>query len=350
MRKIYISAGGTGGHIHAALSVGEKMSEDYEVHYYTGQRYLDYQLFKDRHNVTHIKARPLRVKNPLRLLINLLMNAISFVSILFHYIKNKPLCVIGAGGYVCGPTLFAAYLVKIPVFLIEQNSVIGLTNKLLSKIATNIFLNFENTKGLDLKYKKKCIVSGNPIRQTITFSSVYPDKKEISILVFGGSLGAVQVNQSIEKLLEFKFKRPIKILHQVGKNNLTEHSAQIGNIRYDQVEYIDDMNLAYDNAHIIVARSGASTISELEVIRKPSILIPYPAAVDNHQKYNADNLKDKDWFYVSIIDHTQKIDDITKDIFNEIEKIIEEDLFSRSNEIKKDAVAIIVKRINECLE
>lgn len=316
METVYLVAGGTGGHINAALSVGEEFKNDFKVRYISGLRHLDKKLFAGE-QVEHIQSQPLRTKNPIKLVINLFKNFYSFIKIIFLFLFDRPLAVIGAGGYVCGPTLMAAKILFIPIFIIEQNAVMGLTNKLLSKVSNLIFLNFNKTKGVAPSSKIKVV--GNPIRKQIEFS---PLKLEgsLNLLVFGGSLGASQINQVVFRLLEMDFPFPIKILHQVGKDALTKHQGE-GNVEYQQLEYIDDMQSAYRNSHIVLSRSGASTVSELRVVKRPTIIIPFPHATDNHQYFNALNLKEESLFPVEILDFKKDHELLSKEVFDTIKKL-----------------------------
>lgn len=155
MKYAVLVAGGTGGHINAALAVGEALeAEGFDIRYLTGKRHLDYQLFKNK-PVKHLNSRPLRTNNPFTLLKNILLNILSFISIFSLYLKKRPDFVVGAGGYVCGPTLLAGYLLFIPVFIIEQNAVMGLTNRLLGWFSRRIFVHFSRTLGLPPKLKIK---------------------------------------------------------------------------------------------------------------------------------------------------------------------------------------------------
>lgn len=346
---IYLVAGGTGGHINAALSVGELLSNSYEIQYVSGTRYLDYKLFKDK-NVLHIDSKPIRTKNPFLLLKNITLNFIVFFHFLFKLINKRPKFLMGAGGYVCGPTLLAGYLLRIPVFIIEQNAVMGVTNKILAKIAKKIFVNFKDTKGLE--NNKRVCVSGNPIRSTIQFNKQVLDEDNINILVFGGSLGATQINEAVYELLKNKFSKKIQIKHQVGKNNINS-SPELTNFKnYEQLEYIEDMNAAYYWSNVIISRAGASSVSELRKIGKPSLLIPYPAATDNHQFYNAINLKKEAPFYVEVIDHTLKKKELAYTLKAHLEVLMNgpEKLVAKKIEDEKNATLIIKEEIEKCLE
>lgn len=319
MKKIYIAAGGTGGHINAALSMGEEFEDSYKVTYLTGKRYLDYQLFKDYHSI-HLNSKALRSSSTLATVKSLALNFMVFLKVFLLCLFQRPAFVMGAGGYICGPCLLSAKLLGIKVFIIEQNAVVGMTNKLLAKISDLIFTNFETTKGLESIDKDKVKNLGNPIRKSIQH---YPNSiNEIpNILIFGGSLGAFQINKAMQIILDKKILKDVNILHQTGKGSTLEYEELDKDFTYEQAEFIYDMNEAYKWANIIVARAGASTVSELRIIRKPSILIPFPGATDDHQYYNAQNLKEERIFPCEILDHHLQEDELVEEIVRAVDEM-----------------------------
>ncbi len=300
MKYAVLVAGGTGGHINAALAVGEALKDNgYEILYLTGKRPLDYKLFKDQ-NVRHLASKPLRTNNPITLVRNIFENMISFFSIFFMYLSKRPSFIVGAGGYVCGPTLLAGFLQFIPVFIIEQNAVMGLTNRILGWISRLIFVHFSKTKGLSAALKKKVKVVGNPTRKSIM--PVAPKKydSELKVLVFGGSLGASQINDVIFEMLKQSPVSKLAIHHQLGSGQKAPEIKTT--VNYTPLEYIDNMQAEYEWCDVIIARSGASTVSELAIIKKPVLIFPYPKATDNHQLFNAQIFKEESDFTVEILD------------------------------------------------
>ncbi len=300
MSYVVLVAGGTGGHINAAIAVGEALvSEGREVHYITGRRSLDYQLFKG-YKVSHLNSRPLRTTNPIQLFQNIVMNLLSFFSVLVKFIKYRPKVVLGAGGYVCGPTLLAGFLLRIPVFIIEQNAVMGLTNKILGWISTSIFVHFSKTLGLSKRLLKKVRVVGNPTRKSIRPVQPKSFDGELKVLVFGGSLGALQINKVIWDILKEPSVEKLIIHHQLGGDVSSPEISTT--VHYVPMNYIDNMQKEYEWCDVIISRAGASTVSELAIIKKPVLIFPYPAATDNHQVYNARIFQEESDFTVEILD------------------------------------------------
>ena len=318
MVKVMICAGGTGGHINGALAIGEqfkKIGDD--VLYVSGKRYLDFQLFKNQKRVIHLNAKALRGKNALITLSHLLWNTLVFMQSLQLILREKPKYVVGCGGYICGPTLFAAKLAGVKIAIIEQNAIAGMTNRLLSKISDKIFTCFDEVKGL---HNKKIKNFGNPIRSSINFSENKLGDG-IKILIFGGSLGASQINDMVEEIVKrYQGEVKLSILHQVGENGSAAKSVnQL--IIYEPKSYIDDIGKAYDECNIIISRSGASTVSELRVVQRPVFIIPYPNAVDDHQRANANALAREDLFPVEIADKEQSATMLAESFIKFLDKL-----------------------------
>lgn len=300
MKRAVLVAGGTGGHINAALAVGEAFAQEgWDIQYLTGKRPLDYKLFKNQ-QVRHLDSKPLRTKNPVQFLSNVFSNLMSFISIFMTFMRERPAFIVGAGGYVCGPTLLAGYLLFIPVFIIEQNAVMGLTNRILGWISSRIFVHFTQTRGLSKSLARKVRVVGNPTRKSIQPVLAKSFDGQLKVLVFGGSLGASQINQVIFDVLKDPKVPALTIHHQLGGNQKVPEIQT--SVKYVPMEYIDDMQKEYEWCDVIIARSGASTVSELAIIRKPVLIFPYPAATDNHQVYNAQIFKAEADFTVEIVE------------------------------------------------
>lgn len=310
MKYAVLVAGGTGGHINAALAVGEALKEQsYQISYLTGKRALDYKLF-DGQSVKHLDSKPLRTKNPFELAKNLIMNALSFVSIFFSFMKKRPDFIVGAGGYVCGPTLLAGYMQGIPIFIIEQNAVMGLTNKILGWISGRIFVHFSETLGLSEKLKPKVRVVGNPTRKSIQPVPVKKVEGALHVLVFGGSLGANQINDIIFDIVKNPPFHELSIHHQIGFSSMPKDLK--ASIDYVPMSYIDNMQKEYEWCDVIISRSGASTVSELAIIKKPVLIIPFPQATDNHQWFNAEIFRKEADYSVEVLDPKIRHDDAVK--------------------------------------
>jgi len=217
-------------------------------------------------------------------------------------IKNfKPHAVVGVGGYASGPLLYAASLKKIPYLLQEQNSYAGITNKYLGKRAERICVAFDN---MERFFKAdKIIKTGNPVRESavavdgkraeaLEYFGLDADKK--TILVIGGSLGALTLNNSVMAGLDAFQKAGIQVIWQTGKYYYKSIIERYGNQPKDSgiriYEFLNRMDLAYAVSDLIVSRAGAGTIAELCLVDKPVILVPSPNVAEDHQTKNANAL------------------------------------------------------------
>lgn len=289
--KVLIMAGGTGGHIYPALACAEFYSEQQvDVVWMGSKGGMEEQLVEQNDIKLHtISIKGIRGKGLKGLLLApfRILYAIGQALSILRY--EKPDVVLGMGGFVAGPGGVAAKLLAIPLVIHEQNAIAGTTNKLLSRLSSLNLCAFDGALS-------KGVVVGNPVRQVIiNQSKVFKPEKTteaqpLKVLVIGGSLGARRLNQVIPELLhQWGEKSRLDIWHQTGKTNFEEvrqdYCKRDLEVRVDA--YIENMEQAYYWADIVVCRAGAMTISELAIFAKPSILVPYPYAIDDHQTHNA---------------------------------------------------------------
>ncbi len=204
----------------------------------------------------------------------------------------KPDAVVGVGGYASGPVVLMARLRGVPTAICEQNSIPGLTNKILGKVARAVFLSFEESRRF---FKpKKIVMSGNPVRrgllQKLLDAPAQEASETVHVLVSGGSLGAVAVNDLASQALCMLAKeRPLSIVHQTGEKGFdsTKANYEKAGVAATCSPFIKDMAAAYHRADLIIGRAGATTVAELAIAGKPAVFIPYPFAADDHQTLNA---------------------------------------------------------------
>ena len=289
-KTIFITAGGTGGHVFPALAVAKELASEFNIVWVGATVGIENELVpKHGFKLERLRISGLRKKGWLKLCLMpfLLSSAIakSIKLILLH----RPDVVVGFGGYAAFPVSFAAWILRIKVIIHEQNSVAGMSNRLLAKIATHVLVAFYGV----LPSNRTTLV-GNPVRADI----VKLDPVEVryrgrvgglSVLVLGGSLGAKILNDSIPKVLA-KVATVAKITHQVGRgddNSVRNTYRELGVSQAKVVKFIDDMASSYAEADLVISRSGASTVSEICAVGVAAVFIPYPYAVDDHQRYNA---------------------------------------------------------------
>ncbi|MGD0035811.1 MAG: undecaprenyldiphospho-muramoylpentapeptide beta-N-acetylglucosaminyltransferase [Bacteroidota bacterium] len=325
--KILIAAGGTGGHVFPAIAIADeikKLRSNAEFLFVGTKRKIETRVVPERgYSLSFIWIsgfhRSLQMGNllfPIKVLVSLVQS--------FFLIKRfQPDIVIGTGGYVCGPVLFIASQLGIPTVVHESNSFPGITTRMLSSRAARIFTAFSITIRW-LKRKDNIELAGTPTRDVlgtvsredgIKFFNLDPSKK--TVFVFGGSLGAVSINEAIKTLMNDFVDSNIQLIWQTGKTDaaLAKEMATMKNCWVNT--FIDKMEYAYAAADVVVCRAGATTLAELTRLGKASILIPYPHAAADHQTYNAQTLVDAG-ASVMIADQDVKIK--LKDVINSIIK------------------------------
>ena len=301
--RFIISGGGTGGHIYPAVAIANELKSRFpEAEFLFVGAKDKMEMQKVPQEGYAIKGlwiagiqRKITLDNamfPLKLTSSLLNS--------FKIIKNfKPDVVIGTGGFASGAVLKVASMLGIPTVIQEQNSYPGITNKLLAKKANKICVAYENLERFFPK--DKMILTGNPVRQdlineaskseAVAYFKLDANKK--TLLVLGGSLGARRINQLIEKELDFLLSQNIQIIWQCGKLYLNDYSKYNEKDNVQVVAFIDRMDLVYAAADVVISRSGASSVSELCIVGKPTIFIPSPNVAEDHQTKNAKATSDK---------------------------------------------------------
>lgn len=362
-QRFIIAGGGTGGHIFPAVAIADALKQqnaDCEI------------LFVGASGRMEMEKVPQAGYKIIGLEVVGLQRSFTLKNLLFPYklLKSlfqackvvrdfKPDACIGVGGYASGPVLFIATLLGIKIFIQEQNSYPGITNKILSKFAKKIFVAYDN---LNQFFKvDKIILTGNPVRKDITaalpvknealsFFNLKESKK--TILIIGGSLGARTINESTEKNIELFSENGFQLLWQTGKiyyDGIIERTKDKNLADVKIYQFIKEMNLAYSAADIIISRAGALSISELCIIGKPTILIPSPNVSEDHQTKNAMALVNKNAaILIKDIEAKEKLGNVLLELSKDENKLNE-----LSNNIKtlaktnaaNDIVSEIIKQI-----
>jgi len=293
MNPVVIMAGGTGGHVFPALAVANELKKrGVDILWIGTQRGLEAKIVPqagipiDWISVSGLRGNGLLgwLQAPFRLL-HALAQACRI------YWRCKPVAVLGMGGFVTGPGGVAAWLLRIPLLIHEQNAVPGLTNRILARFASRVMVGFPVAFGA----KVKVIEVGNPIRDYLVkiaepAQRFAKPRTRLRVLVVGGSLGAKVLNDRVpEAIAMMPADRQPDVWHQTGQRNYQEAQSAYAahGIQARVVPFIDDMAVAYAWADLVICRSGALTISELSAVGIASILVPYPYAVDDHQTRNA---------------------------------------------------------------
>ncbi len=296
--RVIISGGGTGGHIFPALSIADAVSNatDAEILFVGAENRMEMERVPAAgYNIVGLPVAGFDRRHLLRnigVLVKLAKSMLKARKIIKSF---KPDIAIGVGGYASGPILKAAQKAGIPTLLQEQNSYAGVTNKLLAKKARRVCVAYE---GMERFFPASSIVmTGNPVRKNLLSKTMTPQDARLSmalnpdkdvILVIGGSLGARTINEAMEKGLKLLVDAGIQVIWQTGKSFAERGLKAAQGLRGVVITpFIADMAAAYSAATLIVSRAGASSISELELLRKPAILVPSPNVAEDHQTKNA---------------------------------------------------------------
>ena len=301
---ILVMAGGTGGHVFPALALARLLrSQSFEVVWLGTQRGLESRVVpKESIPIEWLSVGGLRGKGVLTLLAAPFRLAHALVQALGIVRRRKPIVVVGLGGFVTGPGGVAAWLTGRPLLIHEQNAIAGFTNRCLARLAREVLEAFPNSFGRDVKAR----VIGNPVRQDISAVAPPADRfagrnGPLRILVIGGSQGATKLNAVVPYALA-RLRSigagangaggsalAIDVRHQAGErwiDSARQTYASAG-VRADVRPFIEDMAEAYSWADLVICRSGALTVSELAAVGVGAVLVPFPAAVDDHQTHNA---------------------------------------------------------------
>lgn len=299
--RIVIAGGGTGGHLFPGIAVAEefiKRDRQTEILFIGTKRGIESKLlgalgFELRTiDVEGIKGRGLKA------LIKGIYQVPQSIWQSRRILKQFcPQIVIGVGGYASGPAVLAAHFMGMPTAIAEQNTVPGITNRILGKFADKIFVTYAQTS--TLFSTAKVLLSGNPVRAA--FSGVRSPQKEVKdfrqLLIFGGSQGAAAINKSVVEMLPQlqKMKTKVRILHQTGARDAESVRASYERygIEAKVTPFIVDMVDAYRQADLIICRAGATSLAEITAAGKATVLIPFPFATNDHQTGNAQALADK---------------------------------------------------------
>lgn len=297
-KTVVIAAGGTGGHVFPALAVAEHLTDKgFKVIWLGTIEGIESSVAPDNNiplcalNVVGIRGKSVfqKLKAPI-----LMFYAVCRGVLLLK--KHRPCCVLGMGGFASAAGGFSAFLTGVPLIIQEQNAIAGTTNRILAHVATKIFTGFPSV----FIENKKSFYSGNPLRTSfyqqlvsgrVDRQNMAVESRPLNILVLGGSLGAHSLNEVVPlALASISAQAEFSVRHQTGKKDVASvyEAYQLANVEAKVEAFIDDIYLAYRQADLVIARSGALTVSEIAAVGVACVLVPYPYASDNHQYANAE--------------------------------------------------------------
>jgi UDP-N-acetylglucosamine--N-acetylmuramyl-(pentapeptide) pyrophosphoryl-undecaprenol N-acetylglucosamine transferase len=295
-KKVFISGGGTGGHLYPALVLGQtlkKMRPDLQLFYVGSSRAVEKKIMAEQGlefstlPVEGLKGRGFKKIYGLALL------PLAFLKSLFLLLKHRPVLVVGVGGFSSGPMVLTASWLGIPTLIMEQNALPGFTNRKLKRWADRVVVAFESSLAY---FGEKAVALGNPVREEFYH---LPEKKRedrLTILLFGGSQGSKFLNEKMMASLPSlaKIKDRLKIYHQTGEKDYERVASAYREQGFEEAvveKYFSPMSDYFALADLVICRAGATTCAELIAASKPAILVPFAQAADNHQEYNARELE-----------------------------------------------------------
>lgn len=329
-KKIFIVSGGTGGHIIPARCLGELLaSQNHQVYFFGDIKLKNYIKNQDQFKSFIIQASQFK-KTPSFLLKAIAKISFGTLQSLWYFLKYRPDYIFAFGGYASFPILLASVIVKCPIILHEQNAHLGKVNRLFAKYANKIATSFPQTTGFKENELSKIIFTGNPVRKEIIalnstkyqiphfkeeltddtrdkigydviltsdFYDVVKRKGQINILVIGGSGGAKIFSEILPKAffnLKEEIKEQLYITQQCRAELVESTFATYKSFNLNAVVngFFENMNELLENAHLVIARAGSSTIAECCIAKKPMILVPFELSADNHQQKNAQYLQE----------------------------------------------------------
>ena len=300
-----IAGGGTGGHLFPGLAVAEEFrSRDAstEVIFVGTESGIEARIVpREGYPIRFLRAEGIVGVTFIKKIKAMVKAVLSMIDSYRIIHAVRPDIVIGVGGYASGAVVLLAYLMSIPTMILEQNSVPGLTNKILGKLVNTVCITYQES--ISFFPKAKTFLTGNPVRVHIfrgdaeTGYRLFSLEKDLfTVFAFGGSSGARSINRSLVDALHYlrDLRDKVQFLHQTGEKDY-EHirkAYQESGFRGTIAPFVYQMGEAYAVADLVISRAGATTLAELTALGKPAILIPYPFAAGNHQELNARKLQE----------------------------------------------------------
>jgi len=303
--NVIIAGGGTGGHIYPGLAIAkalERISHDLRVVFVGTAKGLEAKIIpREGYEIQFIRSEGVVRRGLLRGGLALMKIPVSMIDSVRILRQVRPDIAIGVGGYSSGPVILSAKLMGIPAMIHEQNTLPGLTNRILSRFVDAVAVTYQES--MNYFPREKTYLTGNPVREEILqgdrergYERFSLEKDRFTIFVFGGSRGASRINQAVVEALDFLqgLRDRVQFLHQTGERDLrhVKEVYRLKGFKGTVIPFAHDMADAYAVADLVISRAGATTLAEITACGKAAILVPYPYAAGDHQEINARKLVD----------------------------------------------------------
>lgn len=293
--RVLIAGGGTGGHLFPGIAVAEEIrARGGEVSFVGTARGIEARVLPRLELPLDLIQVHGLVRTGWRERLRFVLEAPAcLVQVARILRRRRPDVVVGVGGYASGPVVLSAALRRIPTAVLEQNSIPGITNRILGRVARRVFATFEESRRFFPR--RKVALTGNPVRRQIVESlqnaaqKARPADARFHVLAFGGSQGARFLNETLMSSASRLARLPLRLTHQTGEADHARvvEAYRVAGLEADVAPFIDDMAARYAAADLILCRAGATTLAELAIAGRPAILVPFPYATHNHQERNA---------------------------------------------------------------
>ena len=318
--KFLISAAGTGGHVFPALEFGKEcIKNNHEIIWIGTKTGIEKKVVPNNIKLLTIPMKGFRGKNLIFKIISLIGLIASIFKSIFYLQKNKIDYVVCFGGYISLPVGLSAWICRKPLFLHEQNAIMGTSNNALKKLSKIIFLGFS----INEPFTSKMMLVGNPIKKSRESLLEKKQHQPLRVYVTGGSQGSEFINQNVP-IASNALNIPLEVRHQSG-NGKSEGVKQLysSNISVEVVEFYDSPHDEILWSDFIISRAGALSLSEAVTLKRGSVIIPLPSAIDNHQLLNAINIVDLDMGLMH--EESESLESLSK----KLQKVIENNLYEK---------------------
>jgi UDP-N-acetylglucosamine--N-acetylmuramyl-(pentapeptide) pyrophosphoryl-undecaprenol N-acetylglucosamine transferase len=318
--KFLISAAGTGGHVFPALEFGKEcIKNNHEIIWIGTKTGIEKKVVPNNIELLTIPMKGFRGKSLIFKIISLIGLIASILKSIFYLQKNKIDYVVCFGGYISLPVGLSAWICRKPLFLHEQNAIMGTSNNALKKLSKIIFLGFS----INEPFTSKMMLVGNPIKKSRESLLEKKQHQPLRVYVTGGSQGSEFINQNVPIALN-ALNIPLEVRHQSG-NGKSEGVKELysSNISVEVEEFYDSPHDEILWSDFIISRAGALSLSEAVTLKRGSVIIPLPSAIDNHQLLNAINIVDLDMGLMH--EESESLESLSK----KLQKVIENNLYEK---------------------
>lgn len=291
--KIMIAGGGTGGHLFAGIAIAQeflKRRSENKIVFIGSKEGIESRVLANfEFGLKTVNVKGFKGKGVFEKIISVFSVPVALMQAAYHLKRFDADIVVGVGGYISFPAVVAGFAMRVPTVIHEQNSMPGLSNRMLGRFSKKIFVSYEESR--KFFQKGKTVFSGMPVRDPIQKEAARKKDERFCVFILGGSQGAREINRAVAEALPYlsPMREKMRFIHQTGKTDFDLLKKNYNKFGFSARVYpfIEDIFGSYKEADLVISRAGAATLAELALYAKAAIIIPYPFAAGNHQKKNA---------------------------------------------------------------